>query len=71
MYGKLQKAIINFIKFLSLSVRPFVCPSVPPHGPTQLQLDGLLLSFYVCIFRKSVEKSQVSFTYGNNNRHFT
>jgi hypothetical protein len=46
VYAKLQKAIVNFIKSLCLSVRPFVCPSARPHGPTQLPLVGLLFNFY-------------------------
>ena len=43
--------------------------SVCPHGTTRLPLDGF--SLHLSIFRKSVEKIQVSLKYDKNNGHFT
>jgi len=47
------------------SVRPFI----RPHGTTRLSLDGF--SWHLCIFRKLVEKTQVSLKSDKNNGYFT
>jgi hypothetical protein len=49
--AKLRKATISFVMSARSSVRP--------HGTTQLPLDGFSRNFK-CIFRKSVDKIQVS-----------
>ena len=62
-FAKLRKAIISFV----ISVRSSVCP----HGTTRLPLDGFDEIWYLLIFRKSVEKFQVSLKSDRNNGYFT
>jgi hypothetical protein len=53
VFAKLQKAAINFVMS--------VCLSIHPHGMTQLTLDGFSWNYiFEYFFRKSFEKIQVS-----------
>jgi hypothetical protein len=86
-FVNLQKASISFVMSVCLSVGlpvclsaclpvslpvcPSVCPSVRPHGTTRPPLDVFTWSVTFQIFRKSVEKIQVSLKYDNNVGYFT
>ena len=55
------------IKFLILSLRPSVCP----YATTRLPLNGFSWNLILSVFRKSVQKVQVSLKSDKNNGHFT
>jgi len=59
-------------KKVTISFAMYVCPSVCPHEPTWLPLDGfswkLIFQFF---FEKTVEKIQVSLKRDKNSRCFT
>ena len=60
--AKLRKAIISF----------FLClPDVRPHGITRFQYGDFHEILYTCIFRKFVEKIQVSLKSDTNNGYVT
>jgi len=61
-FEKLRKAIISFVTS--------VCPSVSPHRRNPLPMNGFSRKL-VSIFRKSVEKIQVSLKSDKNNGYFT
>ena len=66
-FAELRKTIISFV----MSASPPIPSSVCPHGTTLLPTDGFSRNFSLSIFRKSVEKIQVSLKYYKNNEYFT
>jgi len=67
---KLRKATIRFVMYACVSERPSLCPSVRM-GQLCSHWTDLKEIRYLSIFRKSVEKIQVSLKYDMNNGHFT
>ena len=61
-FEKLRKATISFV----MTVRPSVCP----HGPTRLRLDGFHEIWYLHILGKNAWKIQVSLKSDKNNGYF-
>ena len=66
-FPKLRRATISFV----MSVCPYVCVSVRPHGTTHLPLDGVSWNLIVEYFFKSIEKIEVWLKSDNNNSYFT
>ena len=66
-FAKLRRATISFVMSSCLSMP--VCQSVRPQGITRLPLNGFSLNL-VCVFRKYVEKIQVSLKYDKKKREF-
>jgi hypothetical protein len=63
-FVKLRKATTNT---LILSLRPSVCP----YATTRLPLNGFSWNLILSVFRKSVQRIQVSLKSDKNNGHFT
>ena len=61
-FAKLRKATISFM---------FVRPSVRPHGTTRLPLTDFHEIWYLSIFRKSVDRTQVFLKTNKNKIYFT
>jgi len=59
-FEKFRKAAISFVMFV-----------LRTHGTTQLPQDGFYDMWYSCIFRKSVEKIQVSFKSDQSDVYFS
>ena len=67
-FAKLRKATICFVTFVRLSV----CPSNRPRRKTRLPLEEFSRHLtFKYIWKKSVEKIQVSWKSDSNNRYFT
>ena len=64
---KFLGAVVKFPKQTVASA----CPPVCPHGTTQLPVEDFHEILYLCIFRKSVEKIQVSLKSDRNNGYYT
>jgi hypothetical protein len=69
--GAFQNCEERLLASSCLSVRPYVCVSVRPHGTTHLPLDGVSWNLIGEYLFKSIEKIEVWLKSDNNNGYFT